>query len=373
MRKPIRILQFPGAMLFGGVGSVVMNLYRNIDKTKIQFDFCVPRNSRAPLDDEIESMGGRIFYIPQMREKGIGQYITSIRRIIRENGAYMYAHIHSIHMGAVTAMAVRKEGVKVFYHVHNTQDPALNHMPLHKCLEYILKKYIQNKSYQRLACGRMAGQYIYGSKPFIIINNAVDLNVFYPYDSNKKSAIRRQLGFTDDDIVVGDIARFASVKNIHFFLRLAIEDRTGMNKLKFLLVGDGEEKRNIEDSIKKQCLMDKFLLTGSRKDVDMLYNAMDVFCLPSFFEGLPVSLMEAQAVGLPCVISDTITQEGVVGASKVLTLSLTENVSKWVTSIYELSSLQVFDSQMLFEKFSSKKYEIGSIAKQVEMLYLNSL
>ena len=197
--------------------------------------------------------------------------------------------------------------------------------------------------------------------------------MFYPYDSNKKSAIRRQLGFTDDDIVVGDIARFASVKNIHFFLRLAIEDRTGMNKLKFLLVGDGEEKRNIEDSIKKQCLMDKFLLTGSRKDVDMLYNAMDVFCLPSFFEGLPVSLMEAQAVGLPCVISDTITQEGVVGASKVLTLSLTENVSKWVTSIYELSSLQVFDSQMLFEKFSSKKYEIGSIAKQVEMLYLNSL
>ncbi len=112
-------------MLFGGVGSVVMNLYRNIDKTKIQFDFCVPRNSRGPLDDEIESMGGRIFYIPQMREKGIGQYITSIRRIIRENGAYMYAHIHSIHMGAVTAMAVRKEGVKVFYHVHNTQDPVL--------------------------------------------------------------------------------------------------------------------------------------------------------------------------------------------------------------------------------------------------------
>lgn len=86
MRKSIRILQFPGAMLFGGVGSVVMNLYRNIDKTKIQFDFCVPRNSRGPLDDEIESMGGRIFYIPQMREKGIGQYITSIRRIIRENG-----------------------------------------------------------------------------------------------------------------------------------------------------------------------------------------------------------------------------------------------------------------------------------------------
>lgn len=77
MRKPIRILQFPGAMLFGGVGSVVMNLYRNIDKTKIQFDFCVPRNSRGPLDDEIESMGGRIFYIPQMRERGLDNMLQA--------------------------------------------------------------------------------------------------------------------------------------------------------------------------------------------------------------------------------------------------------------------------------------------------------
>lgn len=114
--------------------AVVMICIEILIRQRFSLTFVSQEILRGPLDDEIESMGGEIFYIPQMREKGIGQYVTSIRRIIRENGPYMYAHIHSIHMGAVTAMAVRKEGVKVFYHVHNTQDPALNQHTTLKCL-----------------------------------------------------------------------------------------------------------------------------------------------------------------------------------------------------------------------------------------------
>lgn len=370
MNVPIRILQFPGSMMLGGVGSVVMNLYRNIDRTKVQFDFCVHRNERGPLDDEIESLGGRIFYIPQMREYGFKHYIRSIRNIIRKNGPYKYGHIHSIHMGAVTAFALKREGVKVIYHAHNTHDPALDRYPLHNLLECFLKSYIQKNANYRFACGKKAGEYIYGSKSFEVINNAVDLSVFYPFESEKILLIRHKLGIKDNDIIVGDIARFTSVKNIGFFIKLAIADKRRKNNIRFLIVGDGEEKRNIENQITEYHLEDKFILTGSRTDVADLYNSMNIFCLPSLFEGLPVSLMEAQAVGLPCVISDTITREGVVGAASVVSLSLSANVDNWLSKLYELRDTRVFDSKLLFRIFSEKKYESKAIAEQIEKLYL---
>lgn len=370
MNYPIRILQFPGSMMLGGVGSVVMNLYRNIDRTKVQFDFCVHRSERGPLDDEIESLGGRIFYIPQMREHGFKHYIRSVRNIIKKNGPYKYGHIHSIHMGAVTAFALKREGTQVIYHAHNTHDPALDRYPLHNLLEYFLKGYIQRNANYRLACGKNAGKYIYGSKPFEVINNAVDLSVFHPFDNQRILSIRHKLDIEDNDIVVGDIARFTHVKNIGFFIKLAITDKKNDNKLKFLIVGDGEEKRIIENQIIGYHLEDKFILTGSRRDVTDLYNAMDVFCLPSLFEGLPVALMEAQAVGLPCVISDTITREGVVGAASVVSLSLSTSKENWISEFYRLRNARTFDSEFLFKKFSEKKYESKAIAEQIEKLYL---
>lgn len=370
MEQPIRILQFPGTMLYGGVGSVVMNLYRNIDRKKIQFDFCVPRNQRGPLDDEIESLGGRIFYAPQMRQKGFKNYIETIIRIIRDNGPYKYVHIHSIHMGAVTLYAAKRTGTKVVYHSHNTQDPALESMPFHTIIEHLLKAYIRKNANVRLACGVLAGKYIYGNQTFKVINNAVDLNRFYPYGEEKRKEIRHSLNFKEQDIVVGDIARFVKEKNQSFFLELASYDKASRNRIKFLLVGDGEEKNDFEKQIKEKALEDKFVLTGNRKDVETLYNAMDVFCLPSLFEGLPVSLMEAQASGLPCIISDTVSQEGNCGASEMLTLSLSAPIDKWLDSLYSLSNKRIENKVALFDKFSSHKYEIGSIAKEIETIYL---
>ena len=370
MNAPIRILQFPGSMMLGGVGAVVMNIYRNIDRAKVQFDFCVHRKERGPLDDEIESLGGRIFYIPQMREYGFNYYVKSVRKIIRENGPYKYGHIHSIHMGAVTAFALKREGLKVIYHAHSTHDPALDYYPFHKLLEYFLKVYIQRSASYRLACGKNAGKYIYDSKSFEVINNAVDLSVFHPFDHEKVISLRHKFGIDDKDIVVGDIARFTYVKNIVFFIKLAMADKNGKDKLRFLIVGDGEEKLTIGNKIIEHHLEDKFILTGSRTDVADLYNSMDIFCLPSLFEGLPVSLMEAQAVGLPCVISDTITREGVVGTTSVTSLSLSANVEDWVSVFYGLSNNRTFDSKLLAEKFSEKKYEAKAIAKQMEILYL---
>lgn len=371
MEEQIRVLQFPGTMLYGGVGSVVMNLYRNIDRTKIQFDFCVPRSERGPLDNEIESLGGRIFHVPQMREKGFLNYVNCIRQIIKENGPYSAVHIHSIHMGAVTLYAAKSVGVRTIYHAHNTQDPALDHIPCHHLIEWGLRKYIQRNASIKLACGVLAGKYIYDKKQFYVINNAVDLSRFYPYNNEKRNSIRKELGIQEEDIVVGDVARFTSVKNMTMFINLAIADRNNVNKLKFLLVGDGETKKTIEYQICNNSLQDHFILTGNRKDVDILYNAMDVFCLPSLFEGLPVSLMEAQAVGLPCVISNAVTKEGIIGSTKVTSLSLEDDIELWLKSIYDLSKERIDDVCFINEEFSKKKYQIVSIAKEMESIYLS--
>lgn len=373
MGNPIRILQFPGTMLYGGVGSVVMNLYRNIDRTKIQFDFCVPRNERGPLDDEIESMGGHIFYIPQMRERGFLNYIKTIKKVVLENGPYKAVHIHSIHMGAVPMIAAKGLNIPAAYHVHNTQDPALDGMFGHKIFESILKSYIKNNATVRLACGEMAGRYIYGDKDFVVLNNAVDLNRFHSFSDERRKEIRTSLGIQDSDIVIGDIARFSPVKNMSRFVQFAEVDKKGSNRLKFLLVGDGEEKTVVETLIQEKSLSNKFILTGSRSDVDVLYNAMDVFCLPSLFEGLPVSLMEAQAVGLPCVISDAVTREGVVGSSKVESVALSELDEDWLRHFYSLSEARITDNDLIRAKFTERKYEICSIAKEVEQIYLTKV
>lgn len=371
MSNIVRVLQFPGTLLYGGVGSVVMNLYRNIDRSKVQFDFCVPREEKGPLDDEIESMGGKIFHIPQMRKNGVKYYIDFITKLIASNGPYKTVHIHSIHMGAVIIMAAKRASVKnIYYHAHNTQDPALNSIPMHSVLEYCLKKYIQYNATQRLACGQLAGKYIYGNKDFTVVNNAIDLDRFYPYSISERILIRKNIGLNIEDFVIGNIARFAPVKNMAFFVKLAKLDMQKRNILRFLLVGDGEEKQKIEEMVENESLDKKFIFTGNRNDVDLLYNAMDIFCLPSFFEGLPVSLMEAQAVGLPCVISDTVSQEGVIGSSEVKALSLNDSVDKWLETIYLLKNSRNNDKNSISTEFSKCKFEIKSIAKEIQKMYL---
>lgn len=371
MTEPIRILQFPGTLLYGGVGSVVMNWYRNIDRTKIQFDFCVPRTQKGPLDDEIKMLGGRIFHIPQMRTSGFAKYMKAIKEIISENGPYKAVHIHSIHMGAIPLMVAKSMGIPAVYHAHNSNDNALRDIPLHHIIEYFLRLYIRSSAKYKLACGTLAGKFIFAKHRFNVINNAIDLRRFYPYSEDVRASLRSKYGMKQDDIIVGNVARFSAVKNMQIFIKLAIEDKQNRGKLKFLLVGDGEEKASIEKEIAQNKLSNCFILTGSRSDAELFYNIMDVFCLPSKFEGLPVSLMEAQASGLPCVISDVVTTEGVVGSTIVKSISLNANMKEWINAIYELSDKRTNNSELITTSFIKKKYDIISIAKDIEDFYIN--
>lgn len=371
MANPIRIMQFPGTMLFGGVGSIVMDIYRKVDKSLVQFDFCVPRQYKGPLDDEIEQLGGRVFYIPEMRKVGIKKYIIEITQLLDKNGPYDAVHIHSIHIGAITLYAAKKAGVKKrIYHAHSTQDPALDNMPMHNIVEYLLKIYIRHNSTSLLACGKLAGIYIYGNRPFSVINNAVNLNRFFPYSKENSDVIKNQLKIPSNAIVVGDVARFVPEKNIEQFVALANLDKENGGNIHFLIVGDGPLMEKIVNDIKKSNCNEKFSFMGARKDVERLYNVMDVFCLPSIFEGLPVTLMEAQACGLPCVTSMNVTNEANMSITAYKRLSLEDDRQLWLDTIYSMANSKCYDKDCIRQAFSRRNYEIEKIARQVELIYL---
>lgn len=367
----IRILQFPGTMLYGGVGSVVMNIYRNIDRSKVQFDFCVPREGDGPLDEEIIKLGGRIFHVPQIRKVGFKNYIDTVVDIIRKNGHFAAVHIHSVHMGAVILRAAKKAGVQCrIYHVHNTKDAALETIPMHTIFEKALKIMIKKDATVRLACGQEAGRYIYGNSSFTVINNAVDTSRFYPYDESRRRQIRKEIGIDEKSIVVGNIARFVPEKNHEYFVKLASFAKENGYTLIFLLVGDGDSRQPILEYARREDCDCMFFSLGNRNDVENYYNAMDVFCLPSLFEGLPVTLLEAQACGLPCITSKSVTIEANMGIAAYDRLSIDDSsVKVWVSTIEDFSKRKIIDKHYINSKLEEKRYEIRSIAQQVQIIY----
>lgn len=364
-----RIMFFPGH-ISGGVGTVVLNIFRNIDKSRFTIDFCVPDSDSGEYDSEIIQAGSKIFHIPQIRKVGPHKFIKTIKELLKKEGPYDAVHIHSVHMGALAITAAKRAGVKRrIYHVHNTQDAALDHLPFHGILETLVKHIIIRNSTDYLACGQSAGKYIYGKMEFSVVNNAVSTERFYPFEDQRRNQIREELGIKQTKYVVGNIARFSAVKNHARLVELAKFDKMNRNELVFLLVGDGEKNLEIREKAKAMDCEDKIIFVGQRSDTDNMYNAMDVFCLPSFFEGLPVTAIEAQACGLPCVFSDVITKECNLGISDVDYLALSETDSRWIEAMYSLVNSRNTDAQKINEEMIMKKYEIGAMVQQVEEIY----
>lgn len=368
--KQLRIMYFPGK-ISGGVGAVVMNIFRNIDHEMYKIDFCVPDADEGKFDEEIMAHGSKVFHAPQIRKVGLYGYYKAVVRILRENGKYDAVHIHSVHMGAITLLAAKKAGVSNrYYHVHNTKDTALDSLPCHSLLENLLKRIICKNATSCLACGREAGQYIYNNKrDFMVINNAIDLTKYYP-DAQKRREIREKLHIDNDTLVIGNIARFVEEKNQMFFVGLAKAIKSTKMKIIILLIGDGPLRSKVETEAECEHVNDIIHFMGNRNETAELYNMMDVFCLPSIFEGLPLTLMEAQACGIPVVVSDNVTTEADIGVGSYISISLRETTEKWLESIRESHDKRVMDRDIIEKCFRENEYEIKSIVKKIQNLYL---
>ncbi len=308
MSKPIRILQILGIVAGGGVEAVIMNYYRHIDRSRVQFDFIVHADSPVDITAEVTALGGRVYPVTPYYKNPLA-FTRDIYRIIKDHH-YTIIHSNMNTLSAFPLCAAWLAGAPIrILHNHSTSSPGETKRNIMKTILRPLARLFANRTW---ACSRLAAAWMYGEKrvargDITIIPNAIDLSL-YAFDQKKRNHLRKDLGI-EETLVIGHVGRFMYQKNHDFLIDTFAKALVKDPSLTLLLIGDGPLRPAMEEKVKHLHIEKKVHFLGLRKDVQDLYNAMDIFLLPSHYEGLPVVGVEAQANGLPCLAADTITQE----------------------------------------------------------------
>lgn len=355
--QPIRILQVVPAMDCGGMETFIMNIYRNIDRKKIQFDFLYHYNKSCYFDDEITELGGNIFKLSVRQDNRMLKYLIELKHFF-DTHHYSVIHGHYSGFGLFYNHFAAKAGVRCLIgHSHSDSFSGV----IDKCLS----RFFRYGLTQRFACSQHAGKVLFGSMPFEIIPNGVDTSRF-AFDANESTKIRHELGITDNALVIGNVGRFDAVKNHMYLLEifLAILELHPMGRL--LLVGKGALEKQLKSRATELGIADKVIFAGLRSDVEKMYCAMDILIMPSIYEGIPLVCTEAQASGLPCLLSDTVSEECNI-AGNVKFLSLKKPARIWADTALEMMGSRCKNGAT---QVASAGYDIASVAEKLEQFYL---
>ena len=366
-RLPIRVLNLFTIMDRGGAETMVMNYYRHVDRTKVQFDFMVHRQGRGAYDDEIEALGGRIYRMPAIRPWTEYQYRKTVRKFYQEHPEYQIIHAHMSELGYYDFMEAKKAEIPVrICHAHNRPYG----IDLKSPVRWYYKKRMMPYITHMFMCGEESGEWLFGKKNrdrFIQMNNAIDA-AKYRYDETIRQRKRLELGL-EDKLVIGHVGRFCPQKNHSFLIEVFREICKKRKDGALLLIGDGEERSKIEKKVSECGVADRVLFLGVRSDVAQLLQAMDVFLFPSLFEGLSVASIEAQAAGLPVLISERIPIE-CKKTDLVQVMDLEKNSrAEWAEKAIQMSETERRDT---FSEIKNCGFDIQSNAEQLQQFYLKA-
>ena len=309
MQEPIRIVHNIASLHLGGSQAFVMNMYRNIDRSKVQFDFVVTPETKEGFYDEITNLGGKIFSCPRYKGTNHIQYNKWWDDFFNEHPEYKVIHGHVRSTASIYLKIAKRHGLVTIAHSHSTS----NGNGISAIVKRIMQLPIRKQADYLFACSDKAGKWLYGEKAitqqnYYMIPNGVDLKRF-EFDVNKRNQMRMTLGIKKDMMILGHIGRLSTPKNHKFLLNVFNKYHKINSNSKLLLVGDGELFDCIKEHIDKLNISDAVIMTGSKQNTLDYYQVMDIFVFPSLWEGLPVSVVEAQANGLQCLISDVITHD----------------------------------------------------------------
>lgn len=359
----IHILNIVPNMRAAGIETFIMNVYRNINRDKIQFDFLVHSSKREFFDDEIEKLGGKIYRLSFKDDKNIFKYIRDLNRFFKDHKEYAIVHGHMQSMMPLYLFIAKLNHVKTrIAHSHNGDyEKTPKGFILH-----LFSRFSRLFSTNNFACSDVAGKYLFGKSEYDIIYNAIDVNKF-AFNEKVRKEVRKKMG-VDHKIVLGHIGRFELQKN-HTYLLEIMKTLRERDDVVLWLIGEGTLENDIKRMVQEFHLEEKIQFLGLRKDVHELYQAMDFFLLPSLYEGLPVVGIESQIAGLNCIFSDQITPE-LKKSNKVKYIGISKkDVEKWHDAIIQaidcdeisrrniqINDFECFNIQFI-AKFLEKKYQ----------------
>lgn len=328
-KQPYRVLQVVAVMDRGGTETMLMNHYRALDRSKVQFDFLVHTQKEGAYDKEILSMGGRIFHAPLIRPWSYISYFNWLKKFFSDNGAdFIAVHSHIQENSGFALSYAKKAGIDHRLMTSHIAPQSIDYKFVFRCFANL---YAKSSVTDRLACGYAAGRHLYGKRSFQVINNAIDTDSFI-FNDSVRNKMREEMGIHKNEILIGHVGRFNPQKNHKFIIQILSKAIARNASVKAALVGDGYMKEEIKRLVDEYGLDGKILFLGNRPDVSQILQAFDVYLMPSLYEGLPVSVVEAQAAGLPCVLSDTIDRSCDV-TGNVRFLPLNAPVEDWCDAI----------------------------------------
>ena len=354
-----RVLCINCNMNAGGAETFLMKIYRKLDRSRYQMDFCVNIAEKNFYEDEIMALGGRIFKIPA-KSGNLPKYKESLRDVVKNGNYDSVLRITSNAMGFLDLKIAKDAGAtRCCARSSNSSDGnGLKQWVAHRLGKILYSKYLDVK----FAPSDLAAIYTFGKKSYKtgetkILHNGVDLE-FFKYDLEKASEIRSELKIDKDIKIIGHVGRFMPQKNHSFLVDVFNEIHKTDDKTILLLVGNGYLENEIREKISHLNLNDSVIFTGVRSDIPSLMSAMDVFVMPSLFEGMPNTVIEAQAAGLPCVIADTITKEAdITGIVSYLPLN---DPKMWAKTALGAINTQRTNTR---QSFIDKEYDIESVVK----------
>lgn len=368
MKPAIRVLHCVTIMNRNGLENRLMDIYRNIDRSIIQFDFMTNRMEAGQFDAEIEELGGRVYHMSRITPYSFFRYIRELRNFFQEHPEYKIVHSHLNTLSTWPLLMAKRSGVPI--RIAHSRNASMDRN-LKMFYKAFSRLFINAQATDCFACSRSAGEWLFGKRQvekenFHVIANAIQLERFV-YSEEKRKKIRIQLGIQDDELAIVSVARFSKQKNHGYLLSVFQEIRRRKEKSRLFLVGQGELEKEIRRQVDILGLNDSVVFLGSRSDVGDILCAMDAFVFPSFYEGFGTVMIEAQCSALPTLASDTIPSETKL-CECVEFASIDEKPDLWAEKVLKMieGSIRIDNSALIREC----GYDIRQSYTWIQQFYL---
>jgi len=360
-------------MGMGGTETYLMNIYRHIDRNVLQFDFLTyyTKGQVGYYDEEIIKLGGKIHNIDPVSKAGPIKFINDIRDILKQNN-YVAVHAHTSYNIGFSMLAAKLEKIDIrIAHSHHTKPPVLPTIP--KRIYGYLMHYLINK-YANIfcACSKKAAEFLFTKKHmhinYIFLPNAVDTSKFLEMPSLSSSTLKNSLNIPVQSKVIGHVGRYGKAKNHEFIIDMFCKMLQKREDVYLVLIGDGPTKEDIDKRIQSYKIQDHVRVLGIRNDIADLMNMMEVFILPSHYEGFGIVLLEAQASGLPCVVSENIQPETDMNLGLIYWVNL-DDTEKWIQTIEENLEKKIKDKFIIKKAINTSPYKLSQVVNKFYDLY----